>query len=174
MKMVTTGDIISSGGKMRYAELQNNPGYFAGEDGVIYSSKRGGLRAMKSHEIETGYLYIGIAGGTHKRVHRLVYEAFNGPIPAGLQINHIDGNKKNNAISNLEAVTQSENFKHAFRTGLKKQKKGEESCRAKLKQEQVDYIRSRYAKGGITQKELGEQFGLRQSYICLILKGERW
>lgn len=53
-------------------------------------------------------------------VHRVVYELFVGPIPKGYDINHIDGNKFNNNVCNLEAVTRSENQNHAFRTGLNK------------------------------------------------------
>lgn len=52
-------------------------------------------------------------------IHRLVYEAFNGPLPEGLQINHKDGDKGNNALSNLEAITPSDNSKHAYKEGLK-------------------------------------------------------
>jgi hypothetical protein len=48
-----------------------------------------------------------------KYVHRLVYESFRGPIPDGLEINHIDGNKKNNSLENLEAVTRKQNLHHA-------------------------------------------------------------
>lgn len=48
----------------------------------------------------------------YKRVHRLVYEAFMGPIPKGLIVNHIDGSKDNNSLSNLELITNSENIKH--------------------------------------------------------------
>ena len=49
----------------------------------------------------------------HIDVHRFVYECINGNIPDGMQINHIDSNRQNNCIDNLEVVTQSENAKHA-------------------------------------------------------------
>ena len=47
-------------------------------------------------------------------VHRFVYECYNGNISDKLQINHIDSNRQNNCINNLELVTQSENAKHAL------------------------------------------------------------
>jgi hypothetical protein len=54
----------------------------------------------------------------HFRVHSLVAEAFL-PNPGNLkEVNHIDGNKLNNSISNLEYVTHSQNMKHAVKIGL--------------------------------------------------------
>ena len=47
-------------------------------------------------------------------VHRFIYECIKGDIPNGLQINHIDSNRQNNCIDNLEVVTQSENMQHAY------------------------------------------------------------
>ena len=48
-------------------------------------------------------------------VHRFVYECIKGDIPEGMEINHIDSNKQNNCIKNLELVTRSENAKHAYK-----------------------------------------------------------
>ena len=52
------------------------------------------------------------------KVHKLVAESFIGNRPLNCEINHIDGNKQNNKVNNLEYVTRSENILHAFRTGL--------------------------------------------------------
>lgn len=51
------------------------------------------------------------------RIHRLVMEIFN-PINSIMQVNHIDGNKLNNKLDNLEWCTDSDNKKHAYKTGL--------------------------------------------------------
>lgn len=52
------------------------------------------------------------------KVAHLVAEAFIGPRPEGLVINHLDGVKENNRPSNLEYCTVGENNRHAFRIGL--------------------------------------------------------
>jgi len=56
---------------------------------------------------------------SNPKIHRLVAEAFIGPRPDGMEINHLDGNKRNNAVTNLEYVTRSENYLHAYAIGLR-------------------------------------------------------
>jgi hypothetical protein len=61
----------------------------------------------------SGYLYYKLSIGNCKydyiRAHRAVYQSFIGKIPKGKEIDHIDNNRHNNNISNLRAVTHSEN-----------------------------------------------------------------
>lgn len=71
-----------------------------------------------------GYVYIQLCKNNHPkafRLHRLVYESFTGAVldgyDANRQIDHINGDKTDNRLENLELVTQSENVKRAFANG---------------------------------------------------------
>lgn len=99
--------------------------YEASDDGLIRSVCRETTsgRILKPYvNKKNGYVYVGVSVGNKRktiRLHRLVAEAFLGE-PNGRQVNHIDGNKQNNAPSNLEYCTQSENMIHAYEIGLEK------------------------------------------------------
>ncbi len=74
-------------------------------------------REMKTTN-EAGYIRVGL--GKNGKVilcyaHRVVWTYFNGEIPSGLEMNHINGVRTDNRPENLELVTHSENIKHAFK-----------------------------------------------------------
>ena len=78
-------------------------------------------KSLRRFVASTGYYVVNVCvhGKPGVRyVHRLMVEGFIGPIGDGLQVNHLDGNKLNVCIDNLEVVTQAENAAHAGRTGL--------------------------------------------------------
>jgi hypothetical protein len=89
-----------------------------------------GLRKLKSKQLklypnEQGYLNttVRINNIVHNfRVHRLVAEAFILNPENKLTVNHIDCNKQNNIVSNLEWATYSENIKHAYDNNLNNSK----------------------------------------------------
>lgn len=110
--------------------------------------------------------------GTNYYVHRLIAEHFI-PNPENKeQVNHIDGNKWNNNISNLEWVTPSENSKKAFDVGLReisgynKIKVAQTSRR--FSSEEVEQIKEYYSIGK-TMKEIAEIYGCSDSVICNII-----
>ena len=85
--------------------------YGASVDGYIINRKR--LEPRKGYLSENGYYIISPGRNNTCPAHRFVYEAVNQThISPGLQINHIDSNRQNNSIVNLQLVTASENMKH--------------------------------------------------------------
>jgi len=122
-----------------------------------------------------GYVKAGLTKNKKRktyRIHRLVaIEFIRNPLNKP-QVNHIDGNKSNNHISNLEWCTASENNKHAWDTGLAKAKRGEEHGASKLTQKQVDQIRE--LKGLKTQKQIAKIFNISQTTISEVHTGKTW
>ena len=88
----------------------------ANKYGQIYNKKT--KRVSIGNLQSTGYMRITLSQiglpKKHYYVHRFVYECIKGDIPSGMEINHIDSNRQNNCIKNLELMTRSENAKHAY------------------------------------------------------------
>lgn len=105
-----------------------------------------------------------------RNVHDLVAEAFLGPRPDGAVVNHIDGDKTNNAVGNLEYVTHAANMAHAARIGL--MVRGENHGNAKLTNEQAQQLRTRRAAGEVLTA-LAREFGIAVSTASQIVNGQR-
>lgn len=98
-------------------------------------------------------------------VHRLVAEAFFGGIPSGMLVNHKDGDKTNNALSNLEIVTPAENVNHAIRLGLHQA--------GRIDDDLVREIRAAHRQG-LRACDLRRQYGIPQASMTRLLRGESY
>ncbi|MEV5012476.1 HNH endonuclease [Streptomyces sp. NPDC055692] len=96
-------------------------------------------------------------------VHRLVYEAVHGSLAEGLMVNHINGDRADNLIENLEALTCGENNAHGYRSGgrdrVAPHVQGERHPNAKVSDAQAEEIRER-ATDGERVPDLAAEYGL--------------
>lgn len=112
------------------------------------------------------------------RVHRLVAEAFL-PNPEGKpEVNHIDGDKSNPHLRNLEWVTSQENRQHAWGTGLRNRThlpahKGEKQANSKLNDESVIQIRLLRCSGA-SYGALSKRYGVSKRTIIRVVTGDSW
>lgn len=98
---------------MKYIKFRER--YIVSDTGLIWAIKKDGLKLKKQHISPKGYKKTNI-DKVPLFVHRIVMEAFKGK--SDLTVDHIDGNKINNSLDNLEYVTAQENTKRAWKNGV--------------------------------------------------------
>jgi hypothetical protein len=156
--------------------------YCLDEQGNIYSTNyknTGKIKILKPAPQKDGYLKTMILGDDgkylSKSIHKLMANTYFGE-HEGLQVNHKNGIKTDNSLSNLELCTASDNIKHAFRNGLMKPKRGELNGMSKLTKEQVKEIRDYVANFQgryYGRKALAEKYGISEAHLKDIVNRRR-
>ena len=146
--------------------------YYVTDDGRVWSERT--QKYLTPQHDKNGYVKVQLRSVDNKShrysVHRLMLENFN-PVNGmeKLQVNHIDGNKLNNNLSNLEWVTCQENIDHAIKNNLRAGINGS----AKLTKEQVIEIYKR-ANSGERNVTLAKEFNVHPDQIGRIKHKKVW
>jgi hypothetical protein len=158
---------------MKYYKIPNHNRYEISKNGIIRNLNN---KKIKSQYVsDSGYYMVTFSYDNKskpQRVHRLIASTFIENPNNYRFINHIDGNKLNNSISNLEWCTHSHNMKHAFDTGLINNT-GIKNGMSKLTKENVIQIKV-MLKNGFSQQKIADKFKVSRSCILKINLGKTW
>lgn len=151
--------------------------YSLTKDGNVISGFTG--KKICNRKRDDGYIVVNLYIDKKPKyfyLHRLLAEYYIDNPKNKKYVNHKNGNKSDNRIENLEWCSASENSKHAMKMGLSEAPvfKGSEHGMSKITNEQVNDIRILYKTGMYNQVQLGRLYGLGQSHISRIIRGESW
>lgn len=157
-------------------------------DGIVINIKTG--RQLGSKPNNKGYHAIGWKENKkvhHMLIHRLVFLIYGTGFSVDKPlINHKDGNKSNNHIDNLEAVSNQENIQHAHETGLipewsdekkeaiGKKNRGTNSVCSFLTEDDIVKIIQLSKTTALSHKKISEQFNVERSVVTKILNKKKY
>lgn len=158
---------------MDFKQIDCLPNYEISESCVIRDKRN---KRIKGQYIgSTGYYMVSISQNNRTKpykVHRLLMQTFT-PNPNGYkEVNHIDGNKLNNDLKNLEWCDHRQNMSHAFKSGLVNNS-GEKNGMAKLKDADIPIIRQLLA-DGMSQYKIALIYSVSRSAIMNLKNRSKW
>ena len=170
----------------KYSNIKGYPGYYISKRGTLFTSlKRAGVKGKGNGRKGTTTVisniwrkkYVSLKSNGYlqctlfrKRfyIHRLVYEAWVSNIPKGCDIDHINGIKTDNRVSNLRVVSRSENLKHNYELGFK----GSNYIHT-FSDKEREFIMKDYKENGFSIKKISLKYGYSRYFIHQVLKGIR-
>ncbi|MFU8688450.1 HNH endonuclease [Rossellomorea sp. FS2] len=145
----------------RWILIEENRNYSVSDLGRVRNNKTG--RILKPRYDAKGYSRANLQGKDY-RTHRLVAKHFLPPPSeeSKFQVNHINGNPRDNRVDNLEWCDNSENALHAYRLGMR-------NHLLSISDREVTYIRSNH----LNYREVMSRYGISQSHASAIVNGTR-
>ena len=148
--------------------------YSVTKDGRVFSHRNNIY--LKAADRGWGYLGVCLSKKSKLKtinIHRLVACAYIENPESKPEVNHINGNKKDNNVENLEWATCKENVNHGIRLGLCSHAKGEKSGRSKLTEKDVLQIKKLLSEG-LTPNEIAKDYQVGARTIRHIRSGDTW
>lgn len=160
--------------KEEWVKIIHHSNYSVSNFGQVRNDRTGHI--LKACFNTDGYLQLNLGKNKAVRVHVIVKESFHGPRPEGYEIHHIDGDRSNPELWNLQFVTRSEHLKISYKEGNKKpvNHKGERNPAAKITRKDAIKIRKKYKSGKYTHKQLAKLYGLSRGHVSGIISGVKW
>lgn len=163
---------------VEWREIPKYPNYLVSIDGRVWSKyceREISCKGDKNNYIRA--TLINEDGPKTFKIHRLVISVFNPTDNCeNLQVNHVDGDKSNNKLSNLEWCTTLENIRHAIKTGLRGYKTNNPSNptrRKYLSPEDLEFIfESRINNARV--KDIAKELGFKSNTISSVLIGDNY
>lgn len=144
------------------------------QSGLLIDPKRGVIYGAAGTPVGAvcadGYVRLGGRRNGYLYAHRVIWETVHGPIPLGLEIDHVNGRKADNRIGNLEAVTKAQNVQRAVALGLAPV--GEQRGDAKLTEAIVRELRR--TAGAVTHSEWARRLGVDKTTVRQAREGKTW
>jgi len=156
------------------------PGYYVTPAGQVWSTKgkdgsadKATARVLKG-ALSDGYPRVTLCNaGKRKRlfIHRLVAETFLGPCPDGLEVAHLNGNRRDSRLTNLRYVTRSENHRHKIDHGTMPM--GDSHPNRSISEGTARQIGARLREVG-SYIQVAEEFGTTTGVVSQIARGRNW
>lgn len=150
--------------------------YYVSKTGKVIS-KKVHIHELKVFVTDKGYMYVKFTLGKKSRakfIHRLVAQAYIPNPEKKPEVNHLDGNKSNNNVSNLEWVTSKENKKHARENDLSRFVSGEDSGSTSLTNKQIEKSCKMMEKNKLPLKEIAKKLNMPVDTLYSIRTKGMW
>lgn len=156
-----------------YQKVKLNSKYEIDTNGVVYNSNTG--NAMRGTTITRKNRYVKAHLDKFYLIHKLVMETFVGECPVGYTIDHLDGNRYNNALSNLEYVDHSTNVQRSRKQLQHRGQYGTEIGTSKLTLEQAQQVWA-LRDSSLTARQIRDRLKLPVSVSAIkcLRRGKTW